>query len=195
MLRRSWLKNGVGLMTAFVATLSMLSYDAQAQVKPFKISGKGVAPDGLPFPGQSARPHTVAGNATHLGKHKGAGGIRTISLNPDGTGTFGSSEPFVFTGANGDLLYCDYGKQSDVDPTLGRFAIIPAGTPGFFIALFEAEFVPISDSCTGKFKGVTGSWTMYAVTEPFMFDALGQISSRCEYSWEGSGELTFQKGK
>ena len=198
MFRRSWLKNGVVLMAAVVATLSMLSYDAQAQLKPFKISGKGVAPLGLPLPGDpdGPRPHTIVGTATHLGKHNGAGSIKTdinnFVVHGDGsiTGEFGSGAPFVFTGANGDILSCNYGRTDLGASTPGTFTLIPVGD-GLYMAFFIAEFVPISADCTGKFKGVTGSWVMYAATEPF---ALG-TSSACEYSWEGSGELTFQKGK
>ena len=111
MLRSSWLKNVVIPIAAVVATLSMLSYDAQAQVKPFKISGDGVAPHGIPLPGQDARPHTAVGNATHLGNYHGAGSIQTdvgtLVFHGDGsiTGEFGSFAPFVFTGANGDILF------------------------------------------------------------------------------------------
>ncbi len=194
MFRRSWLKNGVVLMTAVVTTLSMLSYDAQAQVKPFKIKGEGVAPLGLPFPGQPARPHIVDGTATHLGKHHGAGSIQMNTVVPqlDGslTGTFGSGQPFVFTGANGDILSCNYGRTDLGASTPGTFILIPVGAPGVYMAIFVAEFVPISADCTGKFKGVTGNWVMYAATEPF---ALGS-SDPIEYAWEGSGELTFKKG-
>ena len=181
-------------MAAVVATLSMLSYDAQAQVKPFKIKGEGVASEGLPLPGQPARPHTSVGNATHLGKYHGAGSIKTITVVPqlDGsfTGTFGSGQPFVFTGANGDILSCNYGRTDHGASTPGTFTLIPVGD-GLHMAFFIAEFVPISAACTGKFKGVTGSWVMYAATEPFALGTSGSI----EYSWEGSGELTFKKGK
>lgn len=180
-------------MTACVATLSMLSYDALAQVKPFKIKGEGVAPFGLPFPGQLARPHTVVGTATHLGKHHGSGSLQTNTVNfqLDGsiTGEFGSGAPFVFKGANGDILSCNYGKSVSAS-ALGRFTLIPMGTPGVYRAIFVAEFVPIAGACTGKFSGVTGSWVMYAATGPF---ALGS-SDPIQYSWEGSGELTFKKG-
>ncbi len=196
MFRRSWLKNGVVLMAALVTTLSMLSYDAQAQVKPFKIKGEGVAQFGLPLPGQPARPHTVVGTATHLGKHNGAGSIQTdmnnFVVHGDGsiTGEFGSGAPFVFTGANGDILSCSYGRTDLGASTPGTFTLIPVGD-GLYMAFFIAEFVPISADCTGKFKGVTGSWVMYAATEPFVLGSTDPI----EYSWEGSGELTFKKGK
>ena len=196
MLRRSWLNNVVVPMVVVVATLSMLSYDAQAQVKPFKIKGEGVASEGLPLPGQPARPHTVVGTATHLGKHNGEGSIQTdmnnFVVHGDGsiTGEFGSVAPFVFTGANGDILSCNYGRTDLGASTPGTFTLIPVGD-GLYMAFFIAEFVPISAACTGKFKGVTGSWVMYAATEPFALGTSGSI----EYSWEGSGELTFKKGK
>ena len=195
MFRRSWLINVVVPMVAVVATLSMLSYDAQAQVKHFKIKGEGVAPLGLPFPLQPARPHTVVGTATHLGKHHGLGSIQTNTLDfqPDGsiTGEFGSGAPFVFKGTNGDILSCNYGRTDLGASTPGTFTLIPVGASGAYIAIFVAEFVPISAACTGKFKGVTGSWVMFAVTEPF----LPGTSDPIEYEWEGSGEMTFKKGK
>lgn len=195
MFRRFWLKNGVVPMVAMVATLSMLSYDAQAQVKPFKITGEGVASFGLPFPGQPARAHIVEGTATHLGKHHGAGSIQTNSVapQPDGslTGEFESGQPFVFTGANGDILSCNYGRTDLGASTPGTFTLIPVIEPGVYMAIFVAEFVPISADCTGKFKGVTGSWVMYAATEPFVLGSTDPI----EYAWEGSGELTFKKEK
>ena len=196
MLRSSWLKNGVVLMTACFATLSMLSYDAMAQVKAFKIKGAGVAPMGLPLPNDpdGPRPHTVVGTATHLGKHHGMGSIQTYTADfqSDASiiGTFGSGDPFIFTGANGDILSCNYGKSVS-ENTLGNFMLIPVNATGVYRAVFVAEFVPISAACTGKFKGVEGSWVMYAVTGPF---ALGS-SAPIPYSWEGSGELTFKKEK
>ena len=58
-------------------------------------------------------------------------------------------------------------------------------------AAWIAEFVPVSDQCTGKFAGVTGSWIMYAFSEPFVLGSTDPVY----YLWEGDGSLTFQKGK
>ncbi len=195
MLCTSWLRNVVVHVTTVVAVLTLACHSAEAQVKPFKITGDGVAPLGLPLPGQDARPHWIVGNATHLGRHSGAGTVQTdtATFHPDGsiTGEFGSGEPFVFTGANGDILSCEYGRTEFGASTPGTFELIPVGPPGIYVAIFIAEFVPVSAECTGKFAGVTGSWVMYAVTEPFLLGSTDPI----DYSWEGNGTLKFKKGK
>lgn len=171
MIQMFFLKNTVIYFAAVVSTLSLLTYDAEAQVKPFKINGEGVAPLGLPLPGQDARPHTIVGNATHLGRHCGEGSVQTDTavFHLDGriTGQFGSGERFVFTAANGDILSCEYGRTEFGASTPGTFELIPVGPPGVYTANFIAEFVPLSAACTGKFAGVSGSWVMYAATEPF----------------------------
>lgn len=195
MIRMFFLKNTVIYFAALVSTFSLLTYDAEAQVKPFKINGEGVAPIGLPLPGQDARPHTIVGNATHLGRHRGEGSVQTYApvFHGDGriTGEFGSAEPFVFTAANGDILSCEYGQTEFGASTPGTFELIPVGPPGIYTANFIAEFVPVSAACTGKFAGVSGSWVMYAVTEPFVLGSTDPI----DYSWEGNGTLTFKKKK
>ncbi len=99
---------------AFILILAAPAAQAQV-VKPFKISGAGVGPLGLPLPGQAARSHWVE-------------------------------------------------------------------------ALFVADFVPMSDRCTGRFAGVSGSWLMIARTEPFVLGSTDPVY----YSWEGDGSLTFQ---
>ena len=60
-----------------------------------------------------------------------------------------------------------------------------------YVSWFIAEFVPVSADCTGKFAGVTGSWIMYAVSEPFLLGSTEPIN----YSWEGNGQLNFKKGR
>ena len=189
--------NKVAVTLAAMVTVLTVCHSAEAQVKPFKITGEGIAPMGLPLPGQDARPHWIVGNATHLGRHSGAGTVQTdtASFHPDGriTGEFGRGEPFVFTGANGDILSCEYGRTEFGATTPGTFELIPIGPPGsyMYMALFIAEFVPVSAECTGTFAGVTGSWVMYAVTEPFVLGSEDPI----DYSWEGNGSLKFKKGK
>jgi hypothetical protein len=199
MVRKSWLNTVVVALTAFVAVLTLASQAAEVQVKPFTITGEGVAPSGLPLPGQGARPHSIAGNATHLGLHTGEGTVQTdsASFNADGTitGEFGSGSPFIFTGANGDKLVCDYGRTDSGASEPGTFelTILDVLDDGSLVveALFIAEFVPQPDQSTGKFAGVTGSWIMYAWTEPFVLGSSDPIA----YSWEGNGSLTFKKGK
>ena len=58
-------------------------------------------------------------------------------------------------------------------------------------AAWIAEFVPVPGASTGKFAGVTGSWVMYAYSEPFVLGSDDPV----DYSWEGEGTLTFQQGK
>jgi len=183
---------------------------AEAQVvKPFKISGAGVGPIGLPLPGQDARPHWIVGNGTHLGRHDGDGFVQTDTALPrfdaDGnftgfTGEFGSGIdadgnplPFEFRKANGDKLVCMYGRTAFGASVPGTFELNLVGVlaDGSLLveALFIADFVPMSDLCTGDFAGASGSWVMIARTLPF---ALGSTDP-VYYSWEGNGVLTFQQ--
>jgi len=191
------------------ALLTMSAAEARAQEKPFKVTGSGVGPLGLPLPGQDPRPHSIVGNATHLGRHDGDGFVQTDSAFPefdaDGnligfTGEFGSGidgdgnpMPFEFRGANGDKLVCMYGRTAFGASQPGTFhltivGVAASGSP-IVEALFIAEFVPQSNLCTGKFAGVTGSWIMIAQTEPFELGTTDPVF----YSWEGKGTLTFAK--
>lgn len=181
------------------AMLVVNAQSAHAQVtKPFKISGSGVADNGLPLPGQGTGPHSIdVGNATHLGRYTGLGSVETYSaaFDPDtGTikGEFGSGDPFVFTGANGDELVCHYGREDKGASEMGTFELTILGVTegGQLIveAEFIAEFVPQPGS-TGKFAGATGGWIMYAYTEPFVLGSDDPV----DYWWEGEGSLTFQK--
>src|SRR5262245_35333173 len=87
--------------------LALACQTAAAQEKPFKISGAGIGPTGLPLPGQEPRSHWIVGVATHMGLHYGEGTVRTDSAVFDPTigtlggftGQFGRGPPFVFTGA------------------------------------------------------------------------------------------------
>ena len=185
------------LVIAFVvSTLTLACHEVQAQVKPFKISGAGIAPSGLPLPGQLAREHWSVGNATHLGRYTGDGAVKTDSAFPQPNGTiigqFGSGSPYVFTAANGDELVCFYGLTGEGATEPGAFELTILGvTPdGNLIveARFIAQFVPKSELCTGKFAGVTGGWVMYAWTEPFVLGSSDPIA----YWWEGNGALTFK---
>lgn len=190
------LKMMVVPLTVLLSLLTIACRDVQAQVKPFKITGEGVGPFGLPLPGQDPRPHGIVGNATHLGKHLGLGSVQTDTANflSDGriTGEFGSGSPFVFVGANGDILACEYGRTEFGASTPGTFELVPVVDlgPGIYVAFFVAEFVPVARLCTGKFAGVSGGWTMYAVTEPFQLGSTDPLY----YSWQGKGFLEFAKG-
>jgi len=58
-------------------------------------------------------------------------------------------------------------------------------------ARWLAEFVVVPDESTGRFAGVTGSWIMDARSEPFVLGSDDPVA----YSWEGSGRLTFPRGR
>lgn len=180
---------------AFVVAAPQLA-DAQI-VKPFKITGSGVAPQGLGAPGAPAKPNNIVGNATQLGRHKGDGSTAIVT----GTfidlttlvGTFRSGEPFVFIGANGDKLVCDYGVEDEDGNATGTYVVnILEIVNGAAVAkaTFVADFVPRPNESTGKFSGVTGSWKMYAETEPFILGS----SDPFNYTWKGEGKLTFRRG-
>jgi hypothetical protein len=186
-------------LAACALGLVLTQSQAEAQVKPFKITGAGVGPLGLPLPGQDPRPHWIVGEATHLGRHNGEGTVQTLSVDVfdlEGgiiAGRFGSGQPFVFTGANGDQLACDYGDQGHGASQPGTFVltILELRADGSLVveAAWIAEFVAVPDASTGKFAGVTGSWVMYAYSEPFVLGS----SDPAYYWWEGEGTLTFQK--
>jgi hypothetical protein len=192
-----WTRNRwVGALGALVVALAV-GGTAQAQVKPFKVVGAGVGPVGLPLPGQDPRPHWAIGTATGLGKYYGEGSVETLTADFDPatgifTGTFGSGSPFEFEGANGDVLSCDYGHfdKATGEAKVGTFTLKPTGEPGEYVAFWVADFTPTADS-TGKFRGVTGGWTMYAQSEPFILGSSDPVA----YSWKGSGTLTFPKKK
>ncbi len=181
-------------LTLCALALLLAPNQAEAQVKPFKIAGGGIAPDGIPLPVNSA-PHSAVGNANFLRKYSGEGEVETLTadFNPDGTvtGTFQSPVPFVFTGANGDNLACYYGNTAYGAENVGTFTLYPVpGFSGWYVAFFVAEFVPYDPDCTGKFQGVSGGWTMYAITEPFELGSNNPLG----YAWAGEGSLTFSKG-
>lgn len=182
-----------------LAVLLLACQSAQAQVKPFKVTGTGISLSGMPLPGQSSA-HWAVGQATHLGRYYGEGIVHTEAItgfDPE-TGIisaeFSSGAPFVFEGANGDLLVCHYGRDDlpvaeGGTGTPGAVTLYPLGD-GVYVALFIAEFVPIQSACTGKFAGVKGGWTMYALSEPFVLGATDPVA----YSWQGEGSLEFARG-
>ena len=196
-----WNRTRLVALAALLAPLWVASAPAQAQVvKPFKITGEGVGPTGLPLPGQAPRPHWIVGEATYLGRHYGEGTVRTDSavFDPDtGTivGQFGSGSPFVFVAANGDRLVTWYGRTDHGASQPGSFVLTIVGVTdqGALIvrAAFIAEFVPVPGESTGRFAGVTGSWIMYAYSEPFVLGS----DDPAVYRWHGEGSLAFREGK
>jgi hypothetical protein len=170
------------ILTVCTLTLAFAPSQADAQVKPFKITGGGVASKGLPItPGVSA-PHWAVGQATELGHYCGSGSFKIDLFTSATTAEFSSAEPFVFTAANGDDLAFDYA---------GTVTLFYVGN-GRFVAVFVAEFTPVLDLCTGRFaKVIDGSFIMTAVTDPFVLGSTDPTG----YTWSGKGTLTYQKGK
>jgi hypothetical protein len=198
--RTSLCQSFVSLLAMLVAVSAVPNVQADGHVvKAFKIKGAGVAPDGLPLPGQEPRGHWIRGEATGLGHHCGEGTVRTdwAAPQPDGTiaGEFGSASPFVFRGEDGDRLVVYYGRTDHGASKPGTFVltILDVLDDNSLVveAAWIAEFVAVTDQCTGKFRGVTGSWIMYAYSKPFVLGSSDPLA----YSWEGKGELTFPKGK
>src|SRR6266542_3411067 len=150
---------------------------AEMHVLPFKVTGGGTAPLGIPvFPGGTA-PHNATGTATLLGFTSAT------------TGTFQGS--FVFVAANGDRLAFNYGAD-----TPGTFTVIPTGD-GTVIVQFVAEFTPNPQESTGRFAKVSGgSFTMIATTEPFVLQPNEQgYTVPFHYTWVGEGTIEFSTGR
>src|SRR5262245_44923966 len=174
------------------ATVASAAHHADTHVVPFRVTGGGYAPLGLPVLPGSMAPHTATGTATHLGRYSGDEGrfeLLTLDL-ATGTGTFRGS--YVFVAADGDRLAMNYGADP-ANP--GRFTLTPVGD-GRRVALFVAEFTPAPGQSTGRFARFTGgSLTMLATTEPFvpMPDAQG-YTPPFAYTWAGEGSLEFRRG-
>ncbi len=172
---------------AFVSlftTLTLAPQIASAQIKPFKISGCGIAEKVPLTPGETAM-HRSVGVATHLGAHTGQGRLKLGTFTSLTTATFSSEVPYVFKAANGDQLACTYGLDGTTVTGEVKLFFIDAVTA---YGVFVAEFKPVPDLCTGRFAKVTGgSFLMTAVTEPF--DLRNPVNVR--YCWEGDGTLKF----
>jgi hypothetical protein len=177
-------------LAALVAVLT-LSCKAEAQVKPFKVTGGGSLPEGISIFGFDS-PHSATGNATLLGKYSGNGIGNALSFDPETlSGTFAGS--FVFVAANGDRLAMSYGNPNNGAAQVGTFELVDAGG-GKVKAVFLAEFNPIPEMCTGRFADVVnGSLIMLAVSDPFalVIDAEG-YSPPFNYTWRGQGWLEFE---
>jgi len=191
----------VSILVMSVAVLAAPSAQAEGQVvKGFTIKGEGVAPTGLPLPSQDPREHWIIGEASHLGTHFGTGTVQTDTavFHPEEgtfTGEFGSGSPFVFEGKHGDRLVVWYGRTDHGASSPGTFVLTIVGFSEDGSPIVEAnwiaEFVVVTDQCTGRFRGVSGSWIMYASSEPFVLGSTDPVV----YGWEGKGRLTFPRGK
>jgi hypothetical protein len=194
MVRSPKLKGVVTPLAALVAVLTLVCGSAEAQVKPFKVTGGGPAPEGLSIFGAGS-PHSATGTATQLGKYSGDGVANVLTFNPiTGAGTFQGI--FTFVAANGDKLACTYGDTENGAEVVGQFQLFDDGG-GNVTVVFIAEFNPVPALCTGRFKDIIdGSFIMVAVTEPFALqvDEDG-FTPPFNYVWSGAGWLEFKKGK
>jgi hypothetical protein len=171
-------------------TLGDSGHPADTRVVPFKVTGGGNAPAGLPvIPGATA-PHDATGTATELGKYTGQGVFTLDSIDFSTlTGTFHGT--FTFVAANGDKLVMSYGTV-----TPGLFSLTPPAADGTVVAQFVAVFTPIPGQSTGRFANVIGgSFVMIATSAPFVLSVNAQgYTPAFTYTWEGQGTLEFAKG-
>lgn len=196
MVRTSRLGAVVFPLVALVAIIALAPQRAQAQIKPFKVTGEGHAPEGLSLIPFDASPYTMSGTATHLGKYSGFGIAYVTAFDPvpvvDGAVISGSfSGGFVFVAANGDTLVCEHP---------GTFAVYPDGE-GRLYAIFDAIFSPAiltigetTYESTGRFWDANGGFRMIATTESFDLDLANLVTSDFDLSWVGNGWLDFPKG-
>jgi hypothetical protein len=189
---RALIKKSVPVVAVLVL-MAGVSARAQAQVKPFKISGGGPAPEGIFLTPHTPGIHYATGQATELGRYSCVGMFQLLGYNSPTVATFSSAPYCVFTAANGDILTCTYGDVGNGADEPGIVTLTPVGD-GSFTAVFVAEFNPVPALCTGRFAKVTGgSWIMVAKSAPFFL--LATQTTPFNYTWEGEGELEFGKGK
>jgi hypothetical protein len=180
----------VTLMT-LAASLALTTAPAEAQVKPLKITGGGYAPDGIALIPYTPAPHSATGNATELGSYTGEGWFQILDHTGPLTAEFSSAPNFVFVAANGDHLAMTYGVTSNGAKQPGQVTLVP-NSDGSFTAYFVAEFNPDLANCTGRFAKLKGgSLIMYAASDPFFI--VGTSTTPFNYTWSGSGTLTFGK--
>jgi hypothetical protein len=179
-------------LIALAAILALACPRAQAQDKPFKVKGGGLAPDGISLIPFTPVPHSAVGEATELGEYSGEGMFQLLDFTGPLSAEFSSAPNFVFTAANGDQLAFTYGVTSNGAAQPGEVTLFPE-SDGSFTAVFVAEFNPDLANCTGRFANVIGgSFTMVAVSEPFFI--VGDTTTPFAYTWEGEGAIEFSKG-
>ena len=176
-------------LIAIAATI-VLALPAEAQVKPFKITGGGIATEGLPLTPGIPGPHWAVGEATELGRYYGEGAFTLLNFTGPTTANFSSAIDFVMVGANKDKLVFTYGDTTNGAVEPGEVVLSYVGE-GKFVAVFTAEFNPVIAKCTGRFAKVSGgSFIMVATSDPFVLGAHDPVG----YTWEGAGELEFKTG-
>jgi len=184
--------SGLGRFKLVLATLAaaliVSCNTADAQVKPFKVTGAGIV-DYVPLTPGVPVYHFAIGEATELGKYFGEGQVQLEFFTGPTTAAFSSASPFVFAAANGDKLAFTYGDTDNGAQQPGQVELTYAGD-GKFVATWLAEFNPLIAECTGRFSSVIGgSFMMLAVTEPFELGATDPVY----YEWQGEGWIEFKK--
>jgi hypothetical protein len=185
----------IATLVVLTCAFALGQSQAQAQVKPFKMTGGGDAPDGISLILGAAEPHNATGNATELGNYSGEGMFQLLNFTSELTADFSSAPYFVFTAANGDELTVTYGDVNNGAAEPGEVTLYPQSDGGF-IAVFVAEFNPVPDRCTGRFAKLTGgSFIVVATSDEFYIPEGSTNTTPFTYTWEGSGSLVFGKGK
>jgi hypothetical protein len=180
----------ISVFTACILALALGQNQAQAQVKPFKVTGGGVV-DYIPLQLGVEVSHTAVGEATELGRYHGLGTFQLDRFTGPSTAEFSSSVPFVFVAASGDELAFTYGDINNGAQQPGQVGLFPVAG-GRFVGVFVAEFNPVPALSTGRFaKVIGGSFIMVAVTEPFVLGATDPV----RYTWQGDGWLEFRTGR
>jgi hypothetical protein len=178
-----------------VAVDGTISYQPEAneQTLPFRITGGGPAPNGLPLvPGTTAA-HSATGTATFLGSYTGSGtfelGSLTVAPNGAVTGTFQGT--FVFVAANGDRLAVTYGAGFT-----GTFTgqLSADGTTVTNVT-FDAIFTVDGQNSTGRFAGATGSWRMIAHVDAVALIPGSPYTAPFDYTWSGEGSIQLSRGR
>ena len=166
----------VASLVALSLVLTLGSLETGAQVKAFKVVGAGIAAKGFPTAVNTPEPQWAKGHATDLGKYYAVGMFELLQFTGATTANFSSSQPCVFTAANGEKLVFTYGDTSNGAKQAGQVTLTPVGmtTQGvpIFTARLVAEFNPVVGSSTGRFAKVTGgSFVMIAQSDPFVWGA------------------------
>ena len=172
-----------------MALLVATAGTAAARVTPFKVSGHGIV-EFVPLPGEQAV-HVAVGEGTHLGRYFGAGIVRPEMFTSESSASFSSAVPYIFFGEGGSRLACHYGQTDLGAATPGNVQLFPT-EDGRFTSVWVAEFRPVPELCTGRFRNITGgSFFMIARTEAFVLGGTEPVF----YSWSGEGFLKWGRGR
>lgn len=160
-----------------------------SEESPFRITGGGSAPNGLPLVPGVTTTFSATGNATKLGKYEGDGtltlGSLEISAAGEVSGTFQGT--FVFVAANGDRLAVTYGDGLTGTLT-GQLSADGLSVEN---VEFDAFFLPDPANSTGRFERVIGGgWRMIANADPLsLVGGAPGFTAPFDYTWSGVGTL------